>query len=332
MAGPPLRLGIVGFGRLARDYYVPALRRLADVQLVAVADPLAASRGAAAGLRGVRVHGDHRALLDEPQLDAVLVASPPSTHLAVLGDAAAAGSAVFLEKPLVLTRQLAELERRPPVPRLMLDLNRRFWAPYRRIAELARGALGRPIEADFELHVDVLAWCTVTAHRLSADEGGVLHDLGSQAIDLACTLGGGEPRAIAAETASRRWPDDQLRLHVTFPDGSVVRCDVAYEERTFERLSVRGPAASARLADPNMAVARERDGWLRARCRDAATFAYHALRRERSFARASIGAALGAFVRAVRAGEGFSPGFDDALRNARWVAAAASAARTGAAA
>jgi predicted dehydrogenase len=331
MARPPIRLGIVGFGRLAREYYLPALRALGDVELVAVADPLAASRGAAADV-GVRVHGDHRTLLECERLDAVLVASPPSSHLAVLEDADAAGLAVFLEKPFVLTRQLPDVEARPPMPRLMLDLNRRFWTPYRRIATLARGELGRPIEADFTLHTDLLAWCTVTEHRLSTDEGGVLHDLGSQAIDLACTLGGAEPQTIAAETASRRWPDDQLRLRITFPDGSVVRGDLAYEERTSERLTVQGPSGSARLSDPNMAVVRETDGWLRARSRDVATFGYHVLRRDQSFARASIRGAITAFVHAVRTSEGFSPGFDEALANARWVAAAASSARMGAAA
>jgi predicted dehydrogenase len=332
MAGPPIRLGIVGFGRLARAYYLPALRARDDVELAAVADPLAASQAAAAALGGVRVHADHGTLLERERLDAVLVASPPSSHLAVLDDAAAAGLAVFLEKPFVLSHQLAVLEARPPMPRVMLDLNRRFWPPYRRIAELARGELGRPIEADFALHTDLLAWSTVTTHRLVTDEGGLLHDLGSQAIDLACMLGGREPRAIVAETGSRRWPDDTLRLRITFPDGSVVRCDLAYDGRTYERLSVRGPSGSAHLSDPNMAIARETDGWLRARSRDVAAFAYHMFRREQSFARASIAAAIAAFVRAVRTGEGYSPGFDDGLRNARWVAAAASSARMGAAA
>jgi predicted dehydrogenase len=331
MAGPALRLGIVGFGRLAREYYLPTLRVLDGIVLVATADPLAASRGAAVEV-GLRVHPDHRALLEHERLDAVLVASPPSSHLAIVEDAASAGLAIFLEKPFVLTRQLPDVEARPPMPRLMLDLNRRFWAPYRRIVALACGELGRPIEAEFTLHTNVLAWSTVTRHRLSADEGGVLHDLGSQAIDLACAIGGTEPQAIVAETASRRWPDDQLWLRLTFPDGSVVRCDLGYGERTYERLTVRGSAGSARLNDPNMALARETDGWLHARSRDVATFAYRVLRRDRSFARASIAAALAAFMDAVRSGDGFSPGFDDAMRNARLVAAAASSARIGAAA
>jgi len=41
------KLGITGYGRLAREYYLPALTRMRDVRVVAVADPLEESRLAA---------------------------------------------------------------------------------------------------------------------------------------------------------------------------------------------------------------------------------------------------------------------------------------------
>jgi predicted dehydrogenase len=324
-----LRLGIVGFGRLARQYYVPALRTLPDVVLAAVADPLLGSRAAAlAHVPRERVHEDHRVMLACDDLDGLLVASPPSTHLGVLDDAAASGRAVFVEKPLVLSEQLADLERRPPCARVMLDFNRRFWAPYRHIEALVRsGTLGRPIEADFLLHVDVLAWSTVTRHRLAPDEGGVLHDLGSQGIDVAMGLVGAEPRTIDAETRSSRWPDDHVRLRLEFPDGSVVRCDLAYAGRTRERLAVRGPAGRVRLDDPNLAVHADRESVLAARGRDLATLASRAVAPARAFGRASIRAALAHFVDALRGDAPFAPGIDDGIRNARWVAAAAAGRR-----
>jgi predicted dehydrogenase len=46
-AGTPLRLGIIGFGRLAQNYYVPAFRRLSQGQVVAIADPLPVRQAAA---------------------------------------------------------------------------------------------------------------------------------------------------------------------------------------------------------------------------------------------------------------------------------------------
>ena len=330
-----LRIGVAGFGRLVRDYYLPAFRTIGGARLVAVADPLPASRAAAAHrLRSIDIYPDSPTMLERASLDALLVASPPSTHLEIWNDAAARGLPVFMEKPFVLCEQLGQIEHGHASARLMLDFNRRFWPTYRRVGELVRqGALGKPVQVEFRLHTDVLSWSTVTRHRLSGDEGGILHDLGGHAIDLAGNLLGEEPESVSAETWSTRWPNDHLRLGLAFADGSVVRCELAYADRTREQLSARGPRGTVRLADPNMAIHFARDGArsgrLAARCRDAAVFGYRAIRRERSMARFSIGNALARFVQALAAGEPFSPGFDEAVRNVRWLEAAARSAAVG---
>lgn len=323
-----LRIGLVGFGRLARDYYLPAFRTLDGARLVGVADPFPASRSAAAErLPSVDVYPDHRTMLDSANLDAVLVASPPSSHLEIWNESAPRGLAVFMEKPFVLCGQLDRVVR-DDAGRLMLDFNRRFWPPFRHISDRVReGAVGRPARLDYALHVDVASWSTVTEHRLSGDDGGILHDLGSHAIDLAADVLGAEPERVSAARHSERWPDDRLRLDLSFPEGSTATCDLAYETRTFERLSIHGPRGSLRLADPNMAVhfepAGRRGSHLAASGADAAVFLYRALRRGRSMARFSIRSALAAFVRAIAAGEPLSPGFEDAVRNVRWLEAAA---------
>jgi predicted dehydrogenase len=325
----PLRIGIAGFGRLARDYYLPALRTFEDSRLVGVADPLPASRAAATQrLASVDVYPDHRAMLERASLDAILVATPPSSHLEIWNHAAGRGVAVFMEKPFVLCGQLEKVECGKATSNLMLDFNRRFWPTYRRVAELVcRGVLGKPLQADFRLHVDLLGWSTVTRHRLSPDEGGILHDLGSHAVDLAADLLGEEPERVTAEMRSSRWPEDHLLIELAFADGSAVRCDLAYADRTVERLSVHGPLGTLRLDDPNMAIHREPSGTtgprVAARLRDAAVLGYRALRRSRSMARFSIRSALDFFVRALRHGEPFAPGFEDAVRNVRWLEAAA---------
>src|SRR6478672_2603606 len=85
----PLSIGVAGFGRLVREIYLPAFRRLPGARLVAVADPLAESRSAAAHrLPGAVVYPDHRTLLASASLDGLLVASPPSTHLEIWDGAA----------------------------------------------------------------------------------------------------------------------------------------------------------------------------------------------------------------------------------------------------
>ena len=324
----PLAIGIAGFGRLVRDIYLPAFRSIPDARLVAVADPLPESRSAAANrLRSATVYPDHRAMLDQANLDALLVASPPSTHLEIWRDASTRGIPVFMEKPFVLSGQLAQVERRPPDARLMLDLNRRFWPPYRRIADLVRGGvLGGPVEIDFALSTDVASWSTVTRHRFAPEEGGILHDLGGHAVDLAADLLGEEPETVTAVLSNRRAEGDGLRLELSFRGGSVFRSFLAYEENTCERLSVRGPRGRLSLRDPNMAIRLHRKGAHASRIgaflRDAGVLAYRALRRSRTMTRFTIRQALASFVRCLRTQAPFSPGFDDAVRNARWLEAA----------
>ena len=323
-----MRLGLVGFGRLAREYYLPALRNLDEARIVAVADPLQESRSEAVRrLPGVRVYENHLPMLDTASLDAVLVASPPSTHLRAWNDAAARDLPVFMEKPFVLCGQLGAIVRGSAEGRLMVDFNRRFWPTYRRIGALLReGAFGSPVTADFQLHTDVLSWSTVTRHRFSDEEGGVLHDLGGHAIDLAGDLMGADPVSVASEESTMRWPADRMRLELLFADGSRFRCDVAWRDRNRERLAIQGPAGGLRLEEPNMVAHFTSDGAGRLRVfdrvLDAAMFGYRAVRRKRAMSCFSIGSALASFVRTAREGGAFSPGFEDAVRNVRWLEAA----------
>jgi D-galactose 1-dehydrogenase len=89
----PLRVAIVGFGKIARDQHVPAIAATDGVELVAIA-----SRNAS--LPGI----PHAATLDEllrngPPIDAVVLCTPPQVRHAQATTALAAGKHVMLEKP-----------------------------------------------------------------------------------------------------------------------------------------------------------------------------------------------------------------------------------------
>jgi myo-inositol 2-dehydrogenase / D-chiro-inositol 1-dehydrogenase len=319
-----LHVGVIGFGRLVREYYLPALQDLRGIRLAAVADPLEESRRSAEShLPADRIFADHRTMLDRVALDAVLVASSPSTHLGIWTEAIGRGLPAFVEKPLALSSQLSSLPLEQVEPPIMIDFNRRFWPTYNRARDLVRlGALGAPVHLEFGLHIDVRPWSSVTKHRLDASEGGVLHDLGGHAVDLATQIVGGEPDSIAARSAA-----DRIELQLDFAAGSSARCDVGYSDRTREWLHVRGPQGSVRLAEPNMVLHAGTGGFLRNRVMaplvDAAALGYRGLLRSQSIGRATIRAALASFAASVRTGTAFTPGFADGLRNALWVEAAA---------
>ena len=100
----PLKVGLVGIGKIARDQHIPALRANPDFQLVACASRNATVEGAAS-------FADLTAMLaGVPDLDVVSICTPPTAHFDAALLALRAGKHVMLEKPpTATTRQIALL-------------------------------------------------------------------------------------------------------------------------------------------------------------------------------------------------------------------------------
>ncbi len=103
--GEPIRYGLVGTGMMGIEH-VQNLLITPGAELVAIADPVEASRGqarAALGGRPVREHETAAELAGAGGLDAVIVATPNHTHREVLEPLFAAGVHILCEKPLATT-------------------------------------------------------------------------------------------------------------------------------------------------------------------------------------------------------------------------------------
>jgi D-galactose 1-dehydrogenase len=88
-----IRIAIVGFGKIARDQHVPAIKAVPGVTLAAIA-----SRNAS--LAGVPHFATLEALLnDGPEIDAVALCTPPQVRHGQAVTALAARKHVMLEKP-----------------------------------------------------------------------------------------------------------------------------------------------------------------------------------------------------------------------------------------
>ena len=89
----PVRLAIVGLGKIARDRHIPAISANDGIELAAIADPNASIDGIA-----------HFSTLDEllaaaPDIDAVALCTPPQVRSGLAAAALKAGKHVLLEKP-----------------------------------------------------------------------------------------------------------------------------------------------------------------------------------------------------------------------------------------
>src|SRR5215218_6198769 len=95
----PVRLALVGCGRIAQVAHLPALEKADGVQLVAVSDPSRAVAEAVARRYGVASVTDLARLLADETVEAVVVAAPDRFHHAIATEVLRAGKHVLVEKP-----------------------------------------------------------------------------------------------------------------------------------------------------------------------------------------------------------------------------------------
>jgi predicted dehydrogenase len=100
----PLRLAVIGAGHLGR-IHARLAKQLSEATLVAVVDPVEATRQAVAAELNVATYGDYHSILD--QFDSAIVATPTQFHHAVVMELLQRRKHVFVEKPIALTSSAA---------------------------------------------------------------------------------------------------------------------------------------------------------------------------------------------------------------------------------
>ena len=144
----PVGFGVIGVGLIGSHHAANLAHRVAGARLVALADPkpgLAERTAAALGCSTWTLDPDK--LLSNPEVDAVVIASPAAYHADTVVAAAQAGKAIFCEKPLA--NALADADRAIDAVRVagvpfQIGFQRRFDAAFARARGLvARGDLGQ---------------------------------------------------------------------------------------------------------------------------------------------------------------------------------------------
>jgi predicted dehydrogenase len=104
----PVRLALVGCGRIAQVAHLPAVEKAEGAELVAVSDPSGAVARSVARRRGVAAYTDQGSVWADASVEAVIVAAPDRFHHRLATEALAAGRHVLVEKPLASTVAQAE--------------------------------------------------------------------------------------------------------------------------------------------------------------------------------------------------------------------------------
>lgn len=202
-----LRFGVVGCGAISTIFQLPALKRSTRVDLTAVADVDAT--WAASVARKFRVpesYGDYRQLLG--RVDAVLIATPNTTHADIASDFLAHGVHVLCEKPLATSsadveRMLDAAERGGA--RLMAAHCLRFSPNIAMVRRLVHAGVVGDVESISGAIGGVYATGpqrTDFRKTRGLSGGGVLIDLGIHLIDLALWISDARPIDLEYQATS----------------------------------------------------------------------------------------------------------------------------------
>jgi myo-inositol 2-dehydrogenase/D-chiro-inositol 1-dehydrogenase len=146
----PVRVGIVGVGRMGRRHAENLATRVPGAQLVAAVSPIGEELEWARDTLGVKgLYKDYNELLAQKDVDAVFLVTPNTVHPAQIIAGLKAGKHVFCEKPLsMVLEECLEVEAeaaKHPQLKVMIGFVRRFDASYQDAHKsIAAGAIGRP--------------------------------------------------------------------------------------------------------------------------------------------------------------------------------------------
>ena len=248
-----VRWGIIGCGDVTEVKSGPAFNKVEGSELVAVMRRDAEKAADYACRHQVpKWYGDAGELIDDPEVNAVYIATPPGSHAEYTERAAAAGKPVYVEKPMA--RNYAECQRmieacdKAGVPLFVAYYRRRLPAFLKVVELLEAGAIGEVryvsinlIQAAGDLDVKPGNW------RVVPEEAGAgyFFDLASHMLDfLDCALGPiGAVQGQAANQAGRYAAEDVVCANFTFESGvmgSGVWCFTAAASAAADRTEIVG--------------------------------------------------------------------------------------------
>ena len=149
MPANSLKIGLIGAGRIGLMHAEHLTSRVRSAELLIVADAFEEAAKECAERYAIPYFvQDYHAILDHPDIQAVVICSSTDTHAQIIEEAAQAGKHIFCEKPIALDlpsidRALDTVERFSV--KLQIGFNRRFDANYRRVRQaIEQGEVGQP--------------------------------------------------------------------------------------------------------------------------------------------------------------------------------------------
>ncbi len=260
MTAPALRVGIVGPGGIADAHLAPAIAATPGLALWSVvsrdrarAAAFAHKHGAAAPAPAV---DDLGAMLADPSLDAVVIASPDKLHAAQAIAAARAGKHVLVEKPMATSPEDAHAmvaAAREAGVVLGVAYHLRWHAGHRALVDGIRaGRLGTPLHVRVQWTYEARDASNWRAHEDVGRWWG-LAGVGTHCIDLVRWIlreagGAGEVLAVGAVIGQAKWKtghDENAVVGLRFASGATAEIFNSVLVKTPRRVEIHGSSGAA---------------------------------------------------------------------------------------
>lgn len=136
-----IKCGLIGVGRIGKIHLENLVKRIAGVEVIAVADMMEEGRNFASDLGVKEVYQNAVDVIEHRETEAIIICSPTDTHADYVVKTARTGKAIFCEKPLDLSLdkvlEVLKVVEEAGVA-LMVAFNRRFDANFLKIKELVK--------------------------------------------------------------------------------------------------------------------------------------------------------------------------------------------------
>ena len=254
-----IQWGFIGCGEVTEKKSGPAFNQLEGSKVVAVMSRNADKARSYAERHGIpKWYTDAQTLVDDPDVNAVYIATPPSSHATYAIMAMRSGKPVYVEKPLAASypdcQRINRISEQTGVP-CFVAYYRRYLPYFQKIKQLVEdGTIGKAINVqirfavpprDLDYNRENLPW------RVQRDiaGGGYFYDLAPHQIDLLQEMFGPILRAhgYCTNRGKLYQTEDTVSASFQFSDGlpgSGSWCFVAHNSAKTDRIEIIGDRGS----------------------------------------------------------------------------------------
>ncbi|GAA4848152.1 Gfo/Idh/MocA family oxidoreductase [Paenibacillus vulneris] len=220
----PIKWGVLGYARIAKNSVIPAILKSENSALQAVATRSEEKQNECRELfQCSRFYNDYDALLDDPEIDAVYIPLPNSMHKEWAIKAMQKGKHVLCEKPMALNAaECAEMIRTAEQNQVLLmeAFMYRYTDRTKKVKEIVEsGEIGevRYIQSTFRFLLDRPNTIKVQPEL----GGGSLYDVGSYPVNFVGMIMNQLPESCVTECVKENGVDVLFSALLKYPNGVI---------------------------------------------------------------------------------------------------------------